>query len=269
MVSGDRSMKRSKRKPEEWRDIEGYEGYYQISSHGRVKSLERIVERSDGRSRTIKERVMKVVTGHRGYLCIRLRKQGKQKFRGVHRLVAEAFIPNPENKPTVDHKYDEKVNNYYQDLRWGTHQEQIDWARGEQGLMDNSGENNHQAVLTNDQAEEIIRLLQKGNAPRPISKQYDVNERAISRINQGSTWANILPEVPRPISMFYKKKLTTEEVEQIINEIQNTNKTWEGIAKKYNMVMQSVGHINTGKSFKEVLSHIQRPIRSKTNKDRA
>ena len=259
-------IKRSERKPEEWRDIKGWEGYYQISSHGRVKSLERLIECSNGVIKKVKERIKASRFNKNGYPSINLNKEAAVKSYLVHRLVAEAFISNPENKPTVDHKYGEKANNYYEDLRWATLQEQMDWAIGEQELRDDVGENNPTAILTNDQAEGIIRLLQKGNTPTSIAKQHDVSRDRVYHINIGSNWSHISPEVPRPIFKFINKKLITEEVEEIINEIQNTNKTIEAIAEQYNVLKQSVSHINTGKSYKEVLPHIQRPIRSKTNK---
>ena len=262
-------MKRSKRKPEEWRDIKGWEGLYQVSSHGRVKSLERIIECSNGAIKKRRERILKGKPHHiDGYPRVQLIKGDFKKNKPIHRLVAEAFIPNTENKPTVDHKYGEKINNYFEDLRWGTHQEQMDWAWGEQGLKREicSGEGHWSTTLTNDQVEEIIRLLQKGNNNGSISKQYNIAASTVTQINKGRFWTHISPEVPRPIVIFQKNKLTTEEVEEIINEIQNTNKTIEAIAEQYNVLKQSVSHINTGKSYKEVLPHIQRPIRSKTNK---
>lgn len=93
---------------EQFRDIEGYEGLYQVSNEGRVRSLwfdkEHILRPSDsGR-----------------YLQVILCKDGKQKMHQVHRLVAQAFIPNPDNLPQVNHKDECKTNNNVENLEWST-----------------------------------------------------------------------------------------------------------------------------------------------------
>lgn len=96
-----------------WENIDGYEGLYQISNRGRVKSLERV----DENNHPIKERIMKPSMSL-GYLYVGLRKQGKQKRMRIHRLVAAAFIPNPNNKEEVGHKDETRTNNYADNLEW-------------------------------------------------------------------------------------------------------------------------------------------------------
>lgn len=105
---------------ERWKDIEGYEGLYQISDHGRVKSLKRVV--SNGTSiRKIPETFRKIVKTE--YYHIHLWKDNKYKLGIIHRLVAQAFIPNPKNKPCVNHIDGNKENNYYKNLEWCTYSE--------------------------------------------------------------------------------------------------------------------------------------------------
>ncbi len=99
---------------EEWRDIKGYEGYYQISNLGRVKSLPRDV----GSNRCKKEIIMKTSLDKDGYENLVLRKDGKQKHFRVNRLVAEAFLENPNNYPQVNHKDEDKTNNNVNNLEW-------------------------------------------------------------------------------------------------------------------------------------------------------
>lgn len=94
---------------EVWNDIEGYEGLYQVSSWGRVKN-----------SRT--GRVLKFGYS-RGYLHVVLYKNCKYKKYSVHRLVAKTFIPNPQNKPQVNHKDEDKENNHVENLEWCTAKE--------------------------------------------------------------------------------------------------------------------------------------------------
>ena len=99
---------------EEWRDIKGYEGYYQISNLGRAKSLPRDV----GSNRCKKEIIMKTSLDKDGYENLVLRKDGKQKHFRVNRLVAEAFLENPNNYPQVNHKDEDKTNNNVNNLEW-------------------------------------------------------------------------------------------------------------------------------------------------------
>lgn len=107
---------------EEWRDITGYEGYYQISNLGRVKSLDRVVIGKDGRKFHYKCQIMKPGIHYKGYILVKLCIDSKQKCYKVHRLVAQAFIPNPDNLPQVNHKDEDKTNNRVENLEWCTNE---------------------------------------------------------------------------------------------------------------------------------------------------
>ena len=96
-----------------WKPIVGCEGLYEISSCGRVRSLKRKAPR-----------ILKLKKAYDGYVQVGLYIDGKQKYFLVHRLVAEAFIPNPENKTTVDHIDRIRENNFVENLRWATRIEQ-------------------------------------------------------------------------------------------------------------------------------------------------
>jgi len=101
---------------EKWEDIKGYEGLYQISNTGRVKS-----QYTPG-GRMIKQKLNK------GYSYINLFKDGRSKTFQVHRLVAITFIENPDNKPEVNHLDEDKLNNCASNLGWSTSKENANWG---------------------------------------------------------------------------------------------------------------------------------------------
>lgn len=104
-----------------WKDIPGWEGCYQASTMGRIKSLCRII----ASGRMLKTKVLRQNFIKRGYLAARLYFGGKQKSYQVARLVAITFLPNPEGKPTVDHINNIKTDNRVENLRWATYQENM------------------------------------------------------------------------------------------------------------------------------------------------
>ena len=95
---------------EEWRDIKGFEGKYMVSNLGRVKSL--------NYNRTGKEEILKAYDNGHGYLFVALYKDGKVEQPLVHRLVATAFLDNPDNLPEVNHKDEDKTNNCVENLEY-------------------------------------------------------------------------------------------------------------------------------------------------------
>ena len=101
---------------EEWRPIEGYEGLYEVSSYGRVRSLDRY----DNRNCFRKGKVLSPAKDKNGYLKVVLNCNGKCKTINVHRLVALTFLPNPDNLPCVNHKNEDKTDNRVDNLEWCT-----------------------------------------------------------------------------------------------------------------------------------------------------
>ena len=120
---------------EEWRDIEGYEGLFQISNEGRVKSLKRkiTINRCNGAYiRTIEEKIIKPYKNGKGRLQVQLCKNGIREFPLLHRLVANAFVPNPNNYDVVHHIDHNPQNNKVENLMWMTKEEHDKLHRIEQ-----------------------------------------------------------------------------------------------------------------------------------------
>lgn len=115
----------NKNSKEIWRDVVGYEGLYQVSNLGRVKSLGRFVDNLVRGHYWQEERILKTCKRTNGYIGVGLCKDGKAENFNIHRLVAIAFIPNPEDLPQIDHIDADKTNNNVNNLRWVTAKENI------------------------------------------------------------------------------------------------------------------------------------------------
>ncbi len=102
-----------------WKDIPGYEGLYQVSNMGRVLSLPRYKKKKHKYQTHYNIRKQRIKNG---YWCVNLSKQNKVKWIGVHRLVALAFLPNPDDLPFVNHKDESRTNNSVENLEWCTHE---------------------------------------------------------------------------------------------------------------------------------------------------
>ncbi len=181
-----------------WKDIEGYEGIYQISNLGRVRSLDRIVTRKGtpgyrGESgQFFPGQILKHKISKFGYHRIGLFKNRKQKFLLIHRLVAKAFIPNPENKRAVNHKNGIKSNNKVQNLEWCTNKENSLHAKDNGLLNIKRGEEIGNSKLTEKQVLEIRKKYKPWKYTLSmLATEYKVCFQLISLIVNYKIWKHI------------------------------------------------------------------------------
>lgn len=163
-------------KETEWKDIIGYEGLYCVNQHGDIYSLI---------SNKILKQFLRGSRKDNKYLVVELHKDKKGKTISVHRIVAETFIPNPDNLPCVNHKDGNKYNNNVDNLEWCTHSEN-NYHAFENGLkVIPSGVNSKLSKLTYDDVVEIKKCLILGDpeyGARPLGKKYGVDHIVISDI---------------------------------------------------------------------------------------
>ncbi len=169
-----------------WADIEGFEGFYQISASGRVKSVTRVVN-----GRTYHTRNMKISVQRQGYLGLGLHREGVGTSVLIHRLIAQAFIPNPNKLAEVLHIDGNKRNNCIDNLVWASKSDvqKNNWEKGFMNSMNHSrGEHRHMAKLTNKKVQEILK---SADSTQQLAKQYGVSISTIKKVRQRRTWVHI------------------------------------------------------------------------------
>lgn len=171
---------------EEWRDIEGYEGMYQVSNLGNVRGLNRV----DSTGRKRKERILKPKVTSSGYHQAGLCKNSKVTNHLIHRLVAVAFIDNPDNKKTVNHKDGCKSNNKLMNLEWLTASENNKHAFSV-GLKSAKGSKNSQSKFTEEDIPVIFRLYRQGLSQKKIADKFNVQQQSISKILNRQRFAHV------------------------------------------------------------------------------
>ena len=193
---------------EVWKDIPNYEGKYQASNLGRIKSL--------NFNGTGKEKIMKPRTGGR-YYTIALFKNGKRKDLLLHRVIAETFIENKENKPFVNHKDENCFNNSVNNLMWCTHKENMNWGtRNERISKSNKGR-----IVT----EETRKKISEANKNKILSEEQ---KEYLRKLRIGTKMSE---EAKRKISL-HNKKIMSKKVNQYDLD-ENFIKTWECMTDFY------------------------------------
>lgn len=172
-----------------WKDIEGYNGLYQVSNLGRIKSFHKVTER-----------IKSLVPDKDGYSTVCLCLKGIYRQTKVHRLVAIYFISNPENKPQVNHKNGIKTDNKVENLEWNTQSENSKHAY-RTGLSSESLKRNRVAYIREQNGNAILNSLQVSEirskykkyvySARKLALEYNVSKSCITHIINNTSWKQL------------------------------------------------------------------------------
>jgi hypothetical protein len=174
-----------------FKDIIGYEGLYQISNLGNVKSLEKKLKNGNGYA-VRKEIIMTPGKKENDYLFVYLCKNGSKKAFYVHRLVAIHYIPNPENKPEVNHKKSNKTDNRYFMLEWNTREENLVHSYKEGTRKPQFGSSNSAARLTENKVKKIREIYSLGEtSQRKLAESFNVSHAIIHGVINKTRWSHV------------------------------------------------------------------------------
>ena len=223
---------------ERWRWVPGYDGIYMVSDMGNVLSLPRDVDKKrfvasyDGK-------LLSLGDHNHGYKSVVLYKGDKGKTWLVHRLVAEAFIPNPGNKPDVNHKNGDKTDNRVDNLEWVTPKENsihaVDVLKSfRRGAL-------------SDEAVQSIRADTR--TQREIAEEYGIAQSDVYSIQTGRSYKNSPGKIRRPDSRSLRqRKLTSEDVSEILS----SKDTGVSLAKRFGVATSTISKIRSRQRYKEV-----------------
>lgn len=177
---------------EVWKDIRGYEGEYQVSNLGRVRSLDRIeiITDSLGRQykRVLKGKLLSPNDNGSGYLTVQLGRKGGRHY--IHRLVAEHFVDNPLSLPEINHIDNDTKNNTADNLEWVTRKQNI--CHMVKQNRHQKGSNHYRAKLNELLVIEIKQMLKQGISEKYIASKYGVKQATINDIKHKRTWKHVV-----------------------------------------------------------------------------
>lgn len=158
---------------EKFKPVKGYAGIYEISNLGRVKSLSRVIERNDGNTRVTEDRIILPFLTKCGYHQIVLCKDGVRKKHLIHRLVANAFIENPDKLPIINHKDENKLNNRVDNLEWCSAYYNLRYGKMQAKLV---------KINVIDSKGDIIEVV---DGIRECERKYSISKYLIQRSSEG------------------------------------------------------------------------------------
>jgi len=179
---------------ETWVEIIGCEGSYMLSSIGRIKSLFRTFIRSNGFKMTVKEKILKPTYNIDGYVIFRIKFNDGFGYSLIgHRLVAQYFIPNPDNLPEVNHRNFIRHDNRFENLQWNTHLENVKYSIDAGKYVGSKGVKNGMAKLTEKEVLEIrnhFKLNPLDNKGE-MAKKYNISRAVMSKVINRNSWRHL------------------------------------------------------------------------------
>lgn len=221
----------------EFTPIKGMEGRYEISRNGIVRSVFSCWLFPDGK-------IMSASIGSAGYFRISMMAgRGHRRTCSLHRLIATAFIPNPENKPQVNHINGIKTDNRIENLEWVTNRENIVHAYATGLAKPLYGEDAGTKKITNNQAIEILNMV----GPNiEIAERYGIDQSTVGFIKSGWAWGEITGKV-------YKRKRLSIPVVKLIKKDLSEGLTSKEISQKHGIDSELVYDIKSGFSWSSVI----------------
>lgn len=214
---------------EVWKPVKDYEGHYEVSSFGRVKSLARMRKSAHGSMAPLRERILKLKTSKSGYKVVHIRRDDIQSHPSIHRLVAEAFIRNSDNKPTVNHIDTDKKNNNVFNLEWSTHSEQMQHAVKHELLEVRGG-----PKFSKKSKQEVFDYhVETQCSIAALSKKFGISERTAGRIVNEGVKPRTTTRVKKDGVTVVENILTQEQVAEI-KKLRSEGWTFKRLAEKFN-----------------------------------
>lgn len=177
---------------EEWRDVPGYVGYYQVSNFSRIRSLDMLVNHNCGGTALRKGRILTQQKTHHPYLRVTFSINGKRSDFFAHIIVGLVWVANPSSKPKINHKNGIKLDNLPSNLEWCTDSENIQHAYDTGLFPKRFGANNHFTKLTEQQAREIKLMIRDTSMTvKTIAEAFNVSRGAIYGIKKGFNWSHL------------------------------------------------------------------------------
>jgi len=153
-----------------WESIAGFEDSYEVSNHGRVRSLDRLIDRYGGKQSLHRGRILKQNNNRKGkgYMVVTFCNQCVKSWHSVHRLVANAFMQNPENLPCINHKDEDPSNNHVENLEWCTHKYNTNYGTAIERMRKQNEYRSKSVVLIGDNDIAVERFVSLREAARQL-----------------------------------------------------------------------------------------------------